>query len=112
MKNPKKKMVGKKKVRALKTPSSHHGADHSLQIKRLNKIGGQIQGIRKMIEEKRYCPDILMQTRAVCSAIRSLEASILESHLRHCVQGALAAKEEKASYDKIEELMDIFKKNL
>ena len=47
--------------------------DHSTDIKRLNRIVGQIEGIKKMIEDKRYCQDILTQTKAASSALKSLE---------------------------------------
>ena len=99
-----------------KTKKSHgihfHIPDYAPHIKRLNKIAGQINGIKKMIENKRYCPDILIQTRAACSAIKSLEARILESHLKHCVHGAMNSNDERESAKKIEELISIFKKNL
>lgn len=87
-------------------------ADHTKDIKRLNRIIGQLEGIKKMITEKRYCPDILIQTRAAKSAIKSLEASILEKHLDHCVTSAFASNKKGASKEKIEEIINIFKKNL
>lgn len=92
--------------------SHHHMPDHTPLIKRLNKISGQINGVKKMIEDNRYCPDILMQTRAARSAIKSLESVVLESHLKHCVHGAINSHDEKESSRKIEELISIFKKDL
>lgn len=86
--------------------------DHSNDIARLNRILGQIEGIKKMIEDKRYCVDILTQTKAVGSAIKGLEASILERHLHHCVSSAIEAKNKNESQKKIEELLDLFTKRL
>lgn len=85
--------------------------DNSHQIKRLNKIAGQVNGIKKMIDDKRYCMDVLIQTKAVCSAIKSLEASILESHLQSCVKAAFVSKDKNESTKKIDELMNVFKKS-
>jgi len=83
--------------------------DHSSQINRIRRMIGQLEGVQRMIEERRYCPDILTQTRAVSSAVHALEASILETHLRSCVTEALIAnKEEKEK--KLSELLEIFKR--
>ena len=59
--------------------------DHTPQIKRLNRMIGQLGGIKKMIEDGVYCTEILIQTKAVSSALRSLETSLLEGHLNGCV---------------------------
>lgn len=87
-------------------------ADHSKDIKRLNRIIGQLEGIKRMIDDKRYCPDILIQTRAAKSAIKSLEASILGKHLDHCVKATFTSKNKSATKEKIEEIIKIFKKNM
>ena len=60
-------------------------AEKRLLINRLNRIEGQIRGIRAMVEEDRYCPDILVQASAVASAIRSFERELLQNHLKTCV---------------------------
>ncbi len=85
--------------------------DHSRQIARIRRIRGQLDGIERMISDRRYCVDILTQTRAVTSAIRSLEASILETHLRSCVRDAIGAKSAVAAEEKIEELMELFSRS-
>ena len=89
--------------------SGHHHPDHSKLVKRLNRIEGQVAGIRKMIEERRYCLDILAQTRAAQSAIKGVEAEILSTHLAHCVKDALHEKDEAAVDQKLEEIIKIFK---
>lgn len=75
-------------------------------LKRLNYIEGHLGGIRKMIEEDKYCVDILQQTYAVRKAIEKLEALILEGHLQTCVPEGIA----EGRGDKIiEELMQLYK---
>ncbi len=80
---------------------------HSDQIKRINRIIGQLEGVKRMIESGEYCPKILIQTKAVNSAIRSLETNLLEKHINHCVKNAYKAG--KGEKEKTEELIKIFK---
>ena len=82
--------------------------DHSENISRLNRIGGQVEGIKRMIDEKRYCTDILMQLRAVRSALKSVESNILQKHLQHCVAQSFNSDENKEQ--KIKELKMLFDK--
>ena len=82
--------------------------DHSRALPRIRRIRGQLMGVEKMIEERRYCPDILIQTRAIYAAVRSLEATILEAHIRNCVRGAMLSKNSKDTEAKIAELTDLF----
>lgn len=81
--------------------------DHSLHVKRLNRIIGQLVGVKRMVEERRYCPDILTQTRAAASALKAVELLILETHLRHCVAEAINAPDSSRAAKKIEELVDV-----
>ena len=74
-------------------------------LKRLNYIEGHLQGIRRMIAEDKYCPDVLKQTFAVRRAIEKMEAMILEGHLHTCVaHGIRDGREDEA----ISELMDLY----
>ncbi len=66
-------------------------ADKHEALKRLSYIEGHLGGIRKMIEEDKYCVDILRQTYAVRKAIEKLEALLVEGHLQHCVPEGIAA---------------------
>ncbi|MBL6665086.1 MAG: metal-sensitive transcriptional regulator [Rickettsiales bacterium] len=84
--------------------------DNSKELPRLRKIAGQINGIQKMIENKRYCVDILQQLGAVKSAIGSLQANLLETHLTNCVKEVFELKKKADIEEKIAELKDIFKK--
>lgn len=83
------------------------GADHTNEVNRINRMIGQLGGVKEMIKSGTYCPKILIQTKAVSSALRGLETTILKNHINHCVKGAL--KSGKGSEQKISELIEIFK---
>lgn len=74
---------------------------------RLKRIEGQVRGVQKMLEEDRYCVDILVQLAAIKSATHQVALSILESHTRGCVKDALVSGEQ--SQEKIDELMDVIR---
>lgn len=84
---------------------SHH-ADHTAQLARLRRIEGQVKGITKMVEEGRYCIDILTQTRAIHAALRKVEEEILHNHVQHCVSRAVKGHDEKARDHSIAELIE------
>lgn len=83
---------------------------HENELKKLNRIVGQVEGISRMIGEGRYCPDIIAQLRAARAALRSVEANILETHLQHCVADAITTGNRKKSSEKIMELGDLLKR--
>ena len=76
-------------------------------LKRLRRIEGQIRGLQKMVEEDRYCPDILVQVSSVQEALRSVGRELMRNHLKHCATAAIAAGADKADamYDELLELM-------
>ena len=74
-------------------------------IKRLHRIEGQVRGIERMVDEERYCVDILTQISAVSTALESLSVKLLEDHVRHCVADALAAGNAKVAEQKSEDLL-------
>jgi CsoR family transcriptional regulator, copper-sensing transcriptional repressor len=75
-------------------------------IKRLHRIEGQVRGIERMVDEDRYCIDILTQIGAVSTALESLGFRILDQHVKHCVAGALASGEKAEAQAKAEELLE------
>ncbi len=77
-------------------------------VKRLNKIEGQIRGIKAMVEDNRYCVDIITQVSAVQSAINSFNKELLASHIKTCVVDDIKAGNEEA----IDELCDLLKKTM
>ena len=82
---------------------------HKKQISRLNRILGQLEGVKKMVEGQRYCPEILKQLKAARLAIKSLENNILETHLANCVVDAFSSKDNQEKNKKIAELTELFK---
>ena len=82
----------------------YHGDKEAL-VKRLHRIEGQVRGIEKMVEDDRYCIDVLTQIGAVSTALESLAFRILDSHVRHCVAHAIASGDEAAAHEKTEELV-------
>ena len=75
-------------------------------VKRLHRIEGQVRGIERMLEENRYCIDVLTQIAAVNTALESLAFKILDEHVRHCVAGALTSGDEAEAATKTEELLE------
>ncbi len=76
-------------------------------IKRLARIEGQVRGVSKMIEDDRYCIDVVRQIQAVKSALSSLEAVVLSDHLDTCVDTALKSDNLNERRDKVEELVAV-----
>lgn len=75
--------------------------------KRLNRIEGQVRGLAKMVDEDRYCIDIVTQISAVRSALRRVEEEILKDHVAHCVEHAINSGDKADQRRKIAELMDV-----
>ena len=85
-------------------------AGHTSQLQRLRRIEGQIRGVIKMIENKRYCMDILQQTRAINAALRAVENNIMEDHMTSCVATALKSNKKKEQANKIKEVIGVMSK--
>lgn len=90
-------------------PQTQHPSHHE-QVPNLNRINGQVEGIKKMIEDRRYCPEILTQLRAIRSAIKSVELRILNTHLSSCVIEACRSKDQGEQRKKIEEIQELIKR--
>jgi CsoR family transcriptional regulator, copper-sensing transcriptional repressor len=75
--------------------------------KRLSRIEGQVRGLARMVEEDRYCIDIVTQVAAVRAALRRLEEEILRDHVAHCVEHAIASGNKADQRRKVEELMAV-----
>jgi len=80
---------------------------HEEQLQFLNKIEGQIRGIDKMIEEKRYCVDIITQIHSVIGALYRVESEIFKKHIDGCVVYALKGKSETEKQKKIDEVVEL-----
>ncbi|MEL7025290.1 MAG: metal-sensitive transcriptional regulator [Pseudomonadota bacterium] len=77
-------------------------------IKRLRRIEGQVRGVIRMLEEGRYCIDVLHQMQAVKAALGRAESEILKDHAATCVESAIASGNEKTQREKVSELIDLF----
>ncbi|MDF0517354.1 metal-sensitive transcriptional regulator [Bradyrhizobium yuanmingense] len=75
--------------------------------KRLGRIEGQVRGLSKMVEEDRYCIDIVTQIAAVRAALRRVEEEVLKDHVAHCVEHAIATGDKADQRAKIAELMAV-----
>ena len=84
---------------------SEHGYDKAEIAKRLHRIEGQVRGIERMVEDDRYCIDVLTQIGAVRTALESLAFTILDDHVNHCVAGAIASGDEAEARAKTAELL-------
>ena len=76
--------------------------------KRLSRIEGQVRGISRMIEEERYCIDILQQVQAIKAALARVEDAVLKEHTRTCVQSAIESGDADEQRVKFNELVDLF----
>jgi DNA-binding FrmR family transcriptional regulator len=82
-----------------------HGYDKAALTKRLHRIEGQVRGIERMVEDDRYCIEILTQIGAVNTALESLAFKVLDDHVNHCVADALSSGDTKEAAKKSEELL-------
>ena len=87
------------------TPDTHEKA-----VKRIRRIAGQVAGIERMIDDDRYCVDLLLQVAAVRAALDGMGKLLLRSHVETCVSDAIASGRPKDRKEKIAELMEIFSK--
>jgi len=85
-----------------------HGyvADKEALVRRLHRIEGQVRGIERMVDEDRYCIDILTQISAVTTALEGVAFRILDDHVNHCVAGALASGDPAEAGAKSKELLE------
>ncbi|GAE94811.1 repressor CsoR of the copZA operon [Gracilibacillus boraciitolerans JCM 21714] len=79
-------------------------------VNRLKRIEGQVRGIQKMVEEDRYCVDILVQISAIQSALKNVGFSVTERHLNHCVSDAIKQGDGKETIDELMTVMKQFSK--
>ena len=87
-----------------------HATTHEETRHRLRRIGGQVQGVQRMVEEGAYCIDILVQIQAARSALRAVELQILKKHMDHCVRDAFASGSPAEADRKMDELLRVMKK--
>ena len=79
-------------------------------LNRLNRIEGQVRGVARMVEEDRYCIDILTQVQAVRAALAQVETEILKDHLGHCIEGAIVSGDKTEQRQKAAELIQLLER--
>ena len=79
-------------------------------IKRLSRLEGQVRGVTRMVEDDRYCIDIVTQLLAIRAALKGVEELVLADHVAHCVEHAIESGNAKEQRTKIAELMDVLKR--
>ncbi len=81
--------------------------DRSHVTNRLKRIEGQVRGITRMVEEERYCIDVLTQVRAARAALARVETALLKDHLNHCIEGAIVSGDAAEQRKKAAELIEL-----
>lgn len=76
-------------------------------LNRLSRVEGQVRGIAKMVEQDRYCIDVLTQLQAVRAALARVEAEMLKDHLNHCIEGAIVSGDADEQRKKAGELIEL-----
>ena len=76
-------------------------------VSRLNRIEGQVRGVTKMVQDDRYCIDVLTQIAAIKAALSKVESEILKDHLHHCIEGAIVSGDANAQREKAAELVTL-----
>lgn len=79
-------------------------------LKRLNRIEGQVRGVTRMIEEDRYCVDVLTQTQAIRAALVRVESQVLKEHMAHCIEGAIVSGNASEQRKKAAELIELLER--
>jgi len=101
--------MSEKQLAKLKKREEYNHIDHSDEVKRLNRIVGQIEGIRKMLEEQRRLEDVLMQCKAIHSALKSIETRIIKAHLEVALDEITRIEKKKSRAEKVAELEALFR---
>lgn len=81
---------------------------HTKHLGKLNRISGQVEAVKKMINDKRYCVDIMTQIKAARSALKAIELAVLETHMKSCLEECHT--DQAAREEKILEIMSLLKK--
>lgn len=77
-------------------------------LKRLSRIEGQVRGLARMVEDDRYCIDVVTQVAAIRAALSRVEEEILRDHMGHCIKHAMTSGSEREQKAKVDELLDVF----
>lgn len=87
-------------------------ADKPKLLNRLNRIAGQVGGVARMVEEDRYCIDVLTQIQAIRAALTRVEGEMLREHLGHCIEGAIVSGNASEQRKKAAELVELLERRV
>lgn len=87
-----------------------HRADKPRLLNRLSRIEGQVRGVARMIEEDRYCIDVLTQLQAIRAALTRVESEMLKAHLGHCIESAIVSGDQDEQRKKAGELIELLER--
>ena len=96
-------------------PQHAHAVDPNLKkraLTRLRRIEGQVRGVERMVDEERYCADVLVQVSAIHESLRAVARLLLRNHLEHCASDAINSGDEERRDAMYDELTDLFYKHL
>jgi len=99
------------KMNNAKGALEHESAAKQGLLLRLRRVEGQVRGVQKMVEEERYCPDVLMQMSAIHQSLRAVERILMKNHLQHCTTEALRSGDAKKAQRTYDELTELFYKH-
>ena len=88
----------------------HQRPDKPKLLNRLSRVEGQLRGIRKMVEDDRYCIDVLTQIQAARAALAKVESEMLKTHLSHCIEGAIVSGDAAEQRTKARELIELLER--
>jgi DNA-binding FrmR family transcriptional regulator len=89
----------------------HNRPDKAKLLNRLSRVEGHVRGIAKMIDEDRYCIDVLTQISAARAALAKVESEMLKTHLNHCIEGAIVSGDAEQQRVKARELIDLLQRS-
>ena len=89
----------------------HDRPDKAKLLNRLSRVEGHVRGIARMIEQDRYCIDVLTQIRAARAALAKVESEMLKTHLSHCIEGAIVSGDAAEQRIKARELIDLLQRS-
>lgn len=95
---------------AVRTVHRDRGTQDNMLL-RLRRVEGQVRGVQKMVEEQRYCPDVLVQMSAIHESLRAVERILMKNHLQHCATEALRSGDDKQAQKTYDELTELFYKH-
>ena len=91
----------------MSAPTRGYTATKDQLQKRLARIEGQVRGVSKMVEDDRYCIDVLTQIQAIRAALGKVETELLRDHINHCIHGAFASGDTAEQHQKTQELIEL-----